>query len=39
MPPSELRWKLRSETYAGVAWAMAQQWGGGDWQERPFDLC
>lgn len=28
MPPSEDRWKLRSVTYAGIASAMAEQWGG-----------
>jgi hypothetical protein len=28
-PPSEDRWKIRSETYAGWAAAMATQWGGG----------
>ena len=27
MPPSEDRWKLRSETYLGIAQAMAEQWG------------
>lgn len=27
MPPSEDRWKLRSETYMGIAEAMADQWG------------
>ena len=27
MPPSEDRWKLRSETYQGIATAMATQWG------------
>jgi hypothetical protein len=27
MPPSEYRWKLRSETYQGIADAMAAQWG------------
>jgi hypothetical protein len=27
MPPSADRWKLRSATYAGVAAAMADQWG------------
>lgn len=27
MPPSKDRWKLRSVTYAGVAEAMAAQWG------------
>jgi len=26
MPPSPLRWKLRSTTYKGIAQAMAQQW-------------
>ena len=28
MPPSPDRWKLRSQTYAGIANAMAEQWGG-----------
>lgn len=28
MPPSKDRSKLRSETYAGIARAMAEQWGG-----------
>lgn len=27
MPPSADRWKKRSETYAGIARAMAEQWG------------
>ena len=27
LPPSENRWKLRSETYQGIANAMAEQWG------------
>jgi hypothetical protein len=27
LPPSEDRWKLRSETYQGIANAMADQWG------------
>lgn len=27
LPPSEDRWKLRSETYPGIANAMAEQWG------------
>lgn len=27
MPPGPDRWKLRSETYAGIALAMASQWG------------
>lgn len=27
LPPSEDRWKLRSETYQGIANAMALQWG------------
>lgn len=29
MPPSPDRWKLRSTTYAGIAAAMADQWGRG----------
>lgn len=27
LPPSADRWKLRSETYPGIATAMAEQWG------------
>jgi hypothetical protein len=27
LPPSADRWKIRSETYAGIAQAMADQWG------------
>lgn len=27
LPPSEDRWKIRSETYKGIADAMADQWG------------
>jgi hypothetical protein len=27
LPPSDDRWKIRSETYAGIARAMAEQWG------------
>lgn len=27
LPPSRDRWKLRSETYQGIANAMAEQWG------------
>jgi site-specific DNA-cytosine methylase len=27
LPPSADRWKIRSETYRGIADAMAQQWG------------
>ncbi len=27
LPPSKDRWKLRSETYPGIAAAMADQWG------------
>lgn len=27
LPPSKGRWKLRSMTYAGIARAMAEQWG------------
>ena len=29
--PSEDRWKIRSETYAGIASAMATQWGASIW--------
>lgn len=28
LPPTADRWKLRSTTYAGIAEAMAEQWGG-----------
>lgn len=28
LSPSHDRWKIRSETYEGIALAMAQQWGG-----------
>lgn len=28
LPPSKDRWKIRSETYRGIASAMADQWGG-----------
>ena len=27
LPPSADRWKIRSETYQGIADAMASQWG------------
>jgi hypothetical protein len=27
LPPSDDRWKIRSETYTGIAQAMAAQWG------------
>jgi hypothetical protein len=27
LPPTEDRWKIRSETYQGIADAMSQQWG------------
>ena len=27
LPPSEDRWKLRSQTFSGIAAAMAEQWG------------
>lgn len=27
LPPSDDRWKIRSETYQGIADAMAEQWG------------
>ena len=29
LPPSADRWKIRSETYKGIAKAMAEQWGKG----------
>lgn len=29
LPPSDDRWKIRSETYTGIAQAMAEQWGAG----------
>lgn len=28
LPPTDDRWKIRSETYSGIAKAMADQWGG-----------
>lgn len=28
LTPSDDRWKIRSETFAGIAQAMAEQWGG-----------
>ena len=28
LPPTAARWKIRSQTYQGIADAMAQQWGG-----------
>ena len=28
LPPSKDRWKIRSETFQGIADAMAEQWGG-----------
>jgi hypothetical protein len=28
LAPSDDRWKLRAETYVGIATAMARQWGG-----------
>lgn len=30
MPPSADRWKIRSETYQGIAAAMANQWGNAE---------
>ena len=32
LPPSADRWKIRSETYSGIAAAMATQWGGERWR-------
>lgn len=34
MPPGPNRWKERSRTYAGVAEAMASQWGALDFERR-----
>ena len=34
LPPGPDRWKLRSLTFAGIAKAMAEQWG----DEQPFEL-
>jgi hypothetical protein len=28
LPPSPDRWKIRSQTFQGIAEAMAEQWGG-----------
>lgn len=38
MPPSADRWKLRSQTYSGVATAMADQWGSLGSTLNLFDL-
>lgn len=35
MAPSPDRWKMRSETFDGIAEAMAQQWGGAAIRESP----
>lgn len=37
LPPSADRWKIRSETYAGIADAMANQWGWCDAKSAPTD--
>ncbi len=37
LPPSADRWKLRSVTYAGIADAMADQWGTLDANGRPIE--
>lgn len=37
LPPSSDRWKIRSETYRGIAEAMASQWGG-PMQSETMDL-
>lgn len=34
LPPSKDRWKLRSTTFAGIASAMAQQWGSTDPEQK-----
>jgi hypothetical protein len=42
LPPSPNRWKLRSETYEGIAQAMGHQWGGEEMalhQERLFEIA
>jgi len=36
LPPSEDRWKIRSETYTGIANAMAEQWGKNLTQQLSF---
>jgi hypothetical protein len=36
LPPSPVRWKLRSETYQGIADAMADQWAEIEQQKRMF---
>lgn len=38
LPPSADRWKIRSQTYSGIAKAMADQWGTlHDWPYPPVD--
>lgn len=39
LPPSENRWKERSRTYAGIARAMAEQWGHLNRYAGEFVLC
>jgi hypothetical protein len=39
LPPSEDRWKLRSETFQGIADAMAEQWGGQVIRTKPVQLA
>jgi len=34
--PGPDRWKLRSKTYPGIAWAMADQWGNPEAPELPI---
>lgn len=43
LPPSKLRWKLRSTTFSGIAEAMADQWGRLDtnktcWEHKQLSL-
>tara|TARA_R110002012_G_scaffold302253_2_gene503080 strand:+ start:308 stop:673 length:366 start_codon:yes stop_codon:yes gene_type:complete len=38
MAPGPDRWKKRSETYSGIAQAMAAQWGGAAEEEEPEEL-
>ena len=33
--PGPDRWKIRSRTYEGIAKAMAEQWGAGDFEKKP----
>jgi len=39
LPPSEDRWKLRSETFSGIAEAFAHQWGSLDDDKAEGDVA